>query len=58
MANARAAIELVIEDRPSRGEPIPADVQPQLERITTSAKSRRPDQNSAGAAVEKRCNSS
>jgi predicted RNase H-like HicB family nuclease len=37
MANAREAIELVIEDRQSRGEPIPADVQPQLERITIAA---------------------
>ena len=37
MANAREAIELVIEDRLSRGEPIPADVQPQLERITIAA---------------------
>jgi antitoxin HicB len=37
MANAREAIELVIEDRLSRGEPIPADVQPQIERITIAA---------------------
>jgi antitoxin HicB len=37
MANAREAIELVIEDRTARGEPIPADVQPQLERITIAA---------------------
>jgi predicted RNase H-like HicB family nuclease len=37
MANAREAIELVIEDRLSRGEPIPSDVQPQLERITIAA---------------------
>ena len=37
MANAREAIELVIEDRVSRGEPIPADVQPRLERITIAA---------------------
>jgi predicted RNase H-like HicB family nuclease len=37
MANAREAIELVIEDRLSRGEPIPADIRPQLERITIAA---------------------
>lgn len=37
MANAREAIELVIEDRLSRCEPIPSDVQPQLERITIAA---------------------
>ena len=37
MANAREAIELVIEDRLARGEPIPPDVQPQLERITIAA---------------------
>jgi predicted RNase H-like HicB family nuclease len=37
MANAREAIELVIEDRLSRGEPIPEDVKPQLERITIAA---------------------
>jgi predicted RNase H-like HicB family nuclease len=37
MANAREAIELVIEDRLTRGLPIPADVEPQLERITIAA---------------------
>ena len=37
MANAREAVELVIEDRLSRGETIPADVLPQLERITVAA---------------------
>jgi predicted RNase H-like HicB family nuclease len=37
MSNAREAIELVIEDRLSRGEPIPADVEPQLGRITIAA---------------------
>jgi predicted RNase H-like HicB family nuclease len=37
MANAREAIELVIEDRLSRGEQIPDDVQPRLERITVAA---------------------
>jgi len=37
IANAREAIALVIEDRQSRGERIPADVKPQLERITIAA---------------------
>ena len=37
MANAREAFELVIEDRLARGEPISADVEPQLERITVTA---------------------
>ena len=37
MAHAREAIELVIEDRLARGEPIPADIKPQLERITVAA---------------------
>ena len=37
MANAREAIELVLEDRLARGEPIPSDVTPQLERITVAA---------------------
>ena len=37
MANASEAVELVIEDRLSRGEKIPADVLPQLERITVAA---------------------
>jgi antitoxin HicB len=37
MANAREAIELVIEDRLARGEPIPADVKPQLDRVTIAA---------------------
>ena len=37
MANAREAIELVIEDRLSRGEPIPPDVKPRLDRITIAA---------------------
>lgn len=37
MANAREAIELVIEDRMARGEPIPSDVQPKIERITVPA---------------------
>ena len=37
MANARKAIGLIIEDRLARGEPIPADVEPQLELITVAA---------------------
>jgi antitoxin HicB len=37
MANAREAIELVIEDRLARGESIPSDVEPQIERITVAA---------------------
>jgi predicted RNase H-like HicB family nuclease len=37
LSNAREAIELVIEDRRSRGEPIPADVRPQLDRVTIAA---------------------
>jgi antitoxin HicB len=37
MANAREAIELVIEDRLSRGGATPADVEPQLDRITIAA---------------------
>ncbi|MFZ1106492.1 MAG: type II toxin-antitoxin system HicB family antitoxin [Hyphomicrobiaceae bacterium] len=37
LSNAREAIELVIEDRQSRGEPIPADVKPQLDRVTIAA---------------------
>ena len=37
LSNAREAIELVIEDRLARGEPIPADVKPQLDRITIAA---------------------
>jgi antitoxin HicB len=37
MANAREAIELVIEDRMARGKSIPADVKPQLDRITVAA---------------------
>lgn len=37
LSNAREAVELVIEDRLSRGEPIPADVRPQLDRVTIAA---------------------
>jgi antitoxin HicB len=37
MSNAREAIELVIEDRLSRGEPIPDDVKPRLDHITIAA---------------------
>ena len=37
MANAREAIELVIEDRLARDEKIPTDVQPTIDRITIAA---------------------
>ncbi len=37
MANAREAIELVVEDRLARGEAIPDDVQPKIDRITIAA---------------------
>lgn len=37
MANAREAIELVIEHRLARGEPIPADIAPEVERVTVAA---------------------
>ena len=37
LENAREAIELVIEHRLARGEPVPADVAPQLERVTVAA---------------------
>ena len=37
MANAREAVELVIEERLARGESIPSDVEPQIERITVAA---------------------
>jgi predicted RNase H-like HicB family nuclease len=37
MSNAREAIELVIKDRLSGGEPIPPDIEPQLGRITIAA---------------------
>jgi len=37
LANAREAIELVIEDRLSRGEPLPADIKPEVERVTVAA---------------------
>jgi len=37
LANAREAIELVIEERLARGEKIPTDIAPQLERITVAA---------------------
>lgn len=37
LANAREAIELVIEHRLARGEPVPADVTPVVERITVAA---------------------
>jgi len=37
LANAREAIELVIEDRLSRGEPLPADIKPEVEHVTVAA---------------------
>ena len=37
LANAREAIELVIEDRLSRGELLPADIKPEVERVTVAA---------------------
>jgi antitoxin HicB len=37
MANAREAIELVIEHRIARGEPVPADITPEVERVTVAA---------------------
>jgi antitoxin HicB len=37
MANAREAIELVIEHRVARGEPVPADITPEVEQVTVAA---------------------
>jgi predicted RNase H-like HicB family nuclease len=37
LSSAREAIALVIEDRLSRGEPIPADVKPRLDQVTIAA---------------------
>jgi predicted RNase H-like HicB family nuclease len=37
LANAREAIELVIEHRQTRREPIPADVSAKIERVTVAA---------------------
>ena len=37
LANAREAIELVLEHRVSSGEPVPADVVPTVERVTVAA---------------------
>lgn len=37
LANAREAIELVIEHRLARGEPVPADIAPEVERVTVAA---------------------
>ena len=37
LANAREAIELVIEHRLARGEAVPADVVPEVERVTVAA---------------------
>ena len=36
LVNAREAIELVIEDRLSRGEPLPPDIKPEVERVTVA----------------------
>jgi predicted RNase H-like HicB family nuclease len=36
LANAREAIELVIEHRVARGEPVPADIAPEVERVTVA----------------------
>jgi predicted RNase H-like HicB family nuclease len=37
LVNAREAIELVIEHRLARGEPVPADITPEVERVTVAA---------------------
>ena len=37
LANAREAIELVIEHRIALGEPLPDDLAPEIERITVAA---------------------
>jgi antitoxin HicB len=37
LANAREAIALVIDDRLSRGEVLPADIKPEVERVTVAA---------------------
>ena len=37
LANAREAIELVIEHRLARGELLPADITPEVERVTVGA---------------------
>ncbi len=37
LANARQAIELVIEHRQARGEPIPADIAAEVEQVTVAA---------------------
>jgi antitoxin HicB len=37
LANAREAIELVLEHRLARGEPVPPDITPQVERVTVAA---------------------
>ena len=37
LANVREAIELVIEHRIARGEPVPADIAPEVERVTVAA---------------------
>jgi hypothetical protein len=37
LANARESIELVIEHRLAQGEPIPADVTPEIDKLTVDA---------------------
>jgi antitoxin HicB len=37
LANAREAIELIIEHRLARGESLPADITPEVERVTVEA---------------------
>lgn len=37
LANAREAIELAIEERRARGEPVPDDVASQIERVSVPA---------------------
>jgi antitoxin HicB len=37
LANAREAIELAVEHRIDRGEPVPDDCQPVIERVTIAA---------------------
>lgn len=37
LANAREAIELVIEHLVARGEPIPDDIAPEVQRVTVAA---------------------
>ena len=37
LANAREAIELVIEHRLARGEPVPPDITPEVQQVTVAA---------------------